>query len=146
MQRRTFMLLLGTTAGVPRAASAQQKPIPVVGFLHSAAAREISDLLGAFRTGLKESGFTEGQNVAIEYRYGENESDRPAALAEELVARKVDVIAVRSALPPARSSKVQNRPIYRRSNRPSSRWRSIFRQQRRSVLTCRCPFSPALTK
>jgi putative ABC transport system substrate-binding protein len=93
MQRRTFMLLLGTNAVLPLGAFAQQKPMPVIGFLHSAARQEISDLLEAFRIGLKESGFAEGQNAALEYRYGENQRDRLAPLAEELVARKVDVIA-----------------------------------------------------
>lgn len=70
-----------------------QKAMPVVGFLHSAAPGQISDLIEAFRAGLKESGFTEGQNVAIEYRLAENAVERLPALAADLVSHKVDVIA-----------------------------------------------------
>jgi putative ABC transport system substrate-binding protein len=67
--------------------------MPVVGFLHSAAPGQISDLLDAFRAGLKEIGFTEGETVVIEYRLAENDVERLSALAADLANRKVDVIA-----------------------------------------------------
>jgi putative ABC transport system substrate-binding protein len=92
MRRRELIFGVSGTLVLPIAARAQ-KPMPVVGFLHSAAPGQISDLLNAFRAGLKESGFTEGETVAIEYRLAENDVERLPALAADLVNRKVDVIA-----------------------------------------------------
>lgn len=94
MRRREFARLASAVALFdPLMARAQKKPMPVVGFLHSAAPEQISDLLEAFRAGLKESGFIEGQTAAIEYRLAENAVERLPALAAELVSHKVDVIA-----------------------------------------------------
>jgi len=93
MRRRELILATGAALAWPIAAGAQQKAMPVVGFLHSAAPGQIADLLDAFRAGLKESGFAEGATVAIEYRWGENDVERLPALASDLVSRKVDVIA-----------------------------------------------------
>jgi putative ABC transport system substrate-binding protein len=92
MQRREFITLLGGAATWPLAAHAQQAGVPVVGLLHSASAAAFADLLPAFRKGLSEAGYVEGQNVAIEYRWAEDHNERLAALAEELVRLRVAVI------------------------------------------------------
>jgi putative ABC transport system substrate-binding protein len=94
MRRRELITLLGGTAAWPLAALAQQPAVPVVGFLHSASPDGNADRVRLFRQGLKEVGFVEGQNVAVEYRWAENQVERLPALADELVRRPVTVIAV----------------------------------------------------
>jgi putative tryptophan/tyrosine transport system substrate-binding protein len=93
MWRRNFIALLGGATTWPILARAQQPEMPVIGCLNSAAAAPIAHLLAAFKRGLSEPGYIEGQNVAIEYRLAEGQYDRLPALAADLVNRRVSVIA-----------------------------------------------------
>lgn len=93
MNRRKMLTLLGGGALGPLAAHAQERTMAVVGFLHSASPGQVVDLVAAFRSGLEESGFAEGRNVTIKFRWAENDSERLPALAADLVSQKVDIIA-----------------------------------------------------
>ena len=101
MRRRDFIAALGGAAAWPLTARAQQPALPVVGFLDRGSAAGMAANLAGFHQGLADTGYYEGKNVAIEYRWAENHSDRLAALAAELVRLPVAVIAATrsSALP-----------------------------------------------
>src|SRR4051794_7160403 len=108
MQRRTFIMLLAGTASWPLAGIAQQKPMPVIGFLGSfppVFKAQIELELAAFREGLRETGYVEGQNVTIVYGKGEGHVDRLPALAADLVSRKVDVIVTQGGEQPIFAAK-----------------------------------------
>jgi putative tryptophan/tyrosine transport system substrate-binding protein len=110
VRRRELILLLGGAMTAARALRAQQKAVPMIGFLGSPTPGSYTALVAAFLHGLEEVGYIEGQNVAIEYRSSEGRFDQLPALAADLVGRKVDVIAA-DAVPSARAAKDATRTI-----------------------------------
>jgi ABC-type uncharacterized transport system substrate-binding protein len=111
MKRRSFIAGIATVASLPIVARAQQPAMPVIGFLSNAAAESYEIRLRAFRQGLAEMGFVEGQNVEIDYRWTNNDNDRLASLAVDLVGRKVAVIISAGGTPSALAAKAATSTI-----------------------------------
>jgi putative ABC transport system substrate-binding protein len=112
LRRREFLTLLGGAALMsPHLASAQQRAMPMIGFLHSGAADSFVLPLAAFRKGLSEQGYDEGRNVTVAYRWGENHYDQLPALAADLVQRQVDVIVTPGSTPASLAAKAATSTI-----------------------------------
>jgi len=110
MRRRDFLCVVsGAAVALPLSARAQQPELPVIGFLNSRGPGENEGILIAFRRGLKEAGYVEGQNVSVEYRWADNQYDRVPALVDDLVRRQVSVIVCNG--PPIAAAKAATSTI-----------------------------------
>jgi putative ABC transport system substrate-binding protein len=112
VRRREFITLLsGAAMAWPLAAHAQPATMPMIGFMHTASADRFPHLVAAFGKGLKEVGYVEGQNVAIEYRWAEGQYDRLPKFAADLVARQVSVLAATGGDPSGLAAKAASATI-----------------------------------
>ena len=112
MRRRELIVLLGALAATwPRGAHAQAQRMPVIGFLHPSSLKTAAPLLAAFHQGLKDAGYVEGQNVAIEYRWADGRYDRLSELATDLVRRNVALIAATGGTQSAQAAKAATTTI-----------------------------------
>ena len=103
--RRKFLATLGGAAAWPLVASAQDRTVPLIGFLNSASPSPFARLVDAFRQGLREGGYVEGRNVRIEYRWAEGQFARLPELAADLVHRRVSLIVAAGGTVSARAAK-----------------------------------------
>jgi hypothetical protein len=142
MTRRDFITLLGAAAVWPLVARAQQQPAPVIGYLSARSPDDTWHLVEAFRRGLREGGFVEGQNATIEYRWGLGERERLAELASDLVRKRVSVLVTTGGEGAALAAKTATvghfrRPIDGASRTPMGT-RSDQREWRASVCPADC--------
>jgi putative ABC transport system substrate-binding protein len=111
MRRRKFITLVGGAVTWPFAVRAQQSAMPLIGFLNSQSAGSFSHLVAGFQQGLRESGFLEGQNIQIEYRWAEGQYERLPALANDLVHRGIAVLVATGGEPAALAAKGSTQAI-----------------------------------
>jgi putative tryptophan/tyrosine transport system substrate-binding protein len=111
VNRRKFIAAVGGAVAWPLAARAQQPTVPVIGFLNSASLEAVADRVRGFRQGLKDTGYLEGESVAVEYRWSNGRVDQMPALASELVQRKVAVIAATGGAAAALAAKAASATI-----------------------------------
>ena len=111
MERRAFIMLLSGAAAWPLAARAQQPAMPVVGFINGGSADASARFVTAFRQGLNQTGFVEGQNLGVEYHWLEGKYDQLPALMADLVRRRVALIATPASGPAARAAKAATSTI-----------------------------------
>ena len=111
MKRRGFLTLVGAAAVWPRIARAQRAAIPAIGFLNPSSGEAFPDRLRAFRRGLNDAGYSEGENISVAYRWAENQPERLLGLAAELAQRQVSVIVATGGSGPALAAKAATKTI-----------------------------------